>query len=119
MNKIKPFITGTEQFDYWCRETDEGMYIFFANPKSQHLTFPLAYGQSLNEQTKTFSVAVSWHGKTIPVSLTFDPYQSLLLKINNNHEASFIDIRFNPKTPEYKERVKNGREKWEVDPDKK
>ncbi|MEI7723993.1 MAG: glycosyl hydrolase [Bacteroidota bacterium] len=119
MNKIKPFITGTEQFDYWCRETDEGMYIFFANPKSQHLTFPLAYGQSLNEQTKTFSIAVSWHGKTIPVSLTFDPYQSLLLKINNNHEASFIDIRFNPKTPEYKERVKNGREKWEVDPDKK
>lgn len=119
MEKISPFITGTNQFDYWCRETDEGLYVFFANPESQNLKFPLAYGQSLNEKTKTFSIVINRHGKAIPVSLTFEPYQSLLLKINHNNEVSFIDIRFTPKTPVYKARVKNGREKWEVDPDKK
>ena len=50
------------------------------------------------------------------MALEFDPYQSLLLKIDNQDKATLIDISFTPKTPVYKARVKKGREKWEVDP---
>ena len=110
----KPFITGTEKFDYWCRKTSDCLYIFFANPRSQHLTFPLEYGQSLNTKSETFIVEIHNNGEIIPVSLTFVPYQSLLLKLDKKNKISFIDIQFIPKTPVYQPRIKNGKERWEV-----
>lgn len=116
---IPPIVTGAEQFDYWCREADDGLYVFFANPKSRNLKFPVQYGQSLNKQKASFNVAVNLRGKTIPVALEFDPYQSLLLRVDGDNKATFIDIKFTPKTPVFKPRVKKGREKWEVDPGKK
>jgi hypothetical protein len=119
MNAIPPVIAGAERFDYWCRETGEGLYVFLANPKSKNLKFPLDYGQSLNKQTEIVSVAIHFRGKTIPLALKFDPYQSLLVKIDNDNKATMIDISFTPKTPIFKARVKKGREKWEVEPSKK
>jgi hypothetical protein len=119
MKAIPPLVTGAEQFDYWCRETSDGLYVFLANPKSRNLKFPLDYGQSLNKRKRVFNVVVNFRGKTIPVALEFDPYQSLLLRIDNDNRASLIDVSFTPKTPIYKARVKKGREKWEVDPSKK
>ncbi len=114
LHKIPPFITGTGKFDYWCRETDEGYYVFFANPTSQNLSFPLEYGQALNDTTLNFTPEIHIHGKTIPVNLHFTPYQSILIHLDRNDKISFIDIRFTPKTPVYKPRVKTGKEKWEV-----
>lgn len=116
MKTIPPIITGAEQFDYWCRETGEGLCVFLANPRSRNLKFPLEYGQSLNKQKELLNVAVNFRGKTIPVALEFDPYQSLLLKVDNQGKATFIDISFTPKTPVYKAHIRKGREKWEVDP---
>jgi hypothetical protein len=115
MQSITPFITGTDKFDYWCRKTNEGLYIFFANPRSQHLVFPLEYGQSLNDQTEIFNIVINYNGKAIPVTLEFLPYQSLLLQIDRNDHVNFINIQFTPKTPVYKPRIKQGKEKWEVD----
>jgi hypothetical protein len=116
---VPPLVTGTERFDYWCRETSDALYVFLANPRSKNLKFPLDYGQSLNKQKESFKIAVNFRGRTIAVDVEFDPYQSLLLKIDDGGKASFIDISFTPKTPIYKARVKKGREKWEVDPSKK
>jgi hypothetical protein len=115
IKNIRPFITGTDKFDFWCRETNEGLYIFFANPKSHHLVFPLEYGQSLNDKKESFKIEINYKGKKTPIMLEFDPYQSLLLKLDEHNEASFIDIRYMPKTPVYKPRIKKGIEKWEVD----
>jgi len=115
MKNIKPLISGTEKFDYWCRSTEDGLTIFFANPKSQHLTFPLQYGQSLNNKTENFAIEIQYQGKKIPVKLAFKPYQSILLKIDKNGEVTFIDISFVPKTPVYQPRIKKGRELWEVE----
>jgi hypothetical protein len=119
MPDIPPLVTGAERCDYWCRETGDALYVFLANPRSRNLKFPLDYGQSRNEQKENLTIAVNFRGKTIPVDLGFEPYQSLLLKIDNDHKVSFIDINFAPKTPIYQPRVKTGREKWEVDPSKK
>ena len=119
MVKVTSFITGTEKFDYWCRKTEEGLYIFFANPRSQHLTFPLEYGQSLNDKAESYHITINYHGAAVPADLNFNPYQSLLLKLDNQNKISFVDITFNPKTPVYKPRIKNGKERWEVDPGSK
>jgi hypothetical protein len=119
MTDVPPLITGAKRLDYWCRETSDALYIFFANPKSKNLKFPLEYGQSLNRQKESVAITVNHRGKAIPVTLTFDPHQSLLLQIDNDGRASFIDIAFTPKTPIYKARIKKGREKWEVEPAKK
>jgi hypothetical protein len=115
MESTTPFITGTDKFDYWCRKTNEGLYIFFANPRSQHLVFPLEYGQSLNYQTEIFNIVINYQGKAIPVTLEFSPYQSLLLHIDGSNNVNFVNIQFIPKTPVYKPRIKKGKEKWEVD----
>ena len=114
MEIITPLVTGTEKFDYWCRATEDGLIIFFANPRSQHLTFPMVYGQSLNDKKETFSIEIQYMGRKIPVSLEFNPYQSLLVNISKNHNINFIDISFLPKTPIYQPRIKKDRELWEV-----
>ncbi len=114
MQDIKPFISGTQTFDYWCR-TDRGeLYLFFANPKSKDLKFPLEYGQSLNDSTETHSIEINFRGKRFPVELKFQPYQSLLLKIDQQGRVSEINIRYVPKTPVFRPRVRNGKEKWEI-----
>jgi hypothetical protein len=119
MTGIPPLVSGAERLDFWCRETEGTLYVFLANPKAKNLKFPLEYGQSLNTQKEVFTVTVDFRGRTVSVPLQFDPYQSLLLRIDNDHNVSLVDIAFTPKTPIYKARVKKGREKWEVNPSKK
>ena len=119
MAKSAPLISGTEKFDYWCRSSEKGLTIFFANPRAQHLTFPLEYGQSLNSKKETYPIEINYKGKKIPVTLEFNPYQSLLLNIDKANRISFIDISFIPKTPVYQLRIKSGRDLWEAEIPKK
>lgn len=119
MDQIQPLVTGTEKTDFWCRETAEGLTLFFANPHSQGLTFPLTYGQSLNMVTDSIPIKIHYQRKTIPYTLVFSPYQSILLKIGNDFTVSKMEIDFIPKTPVYSPRVKVAKEKWEVEIPKK
>lgn len=114
MKNITPLIRGTEKFDYWCRSTEKGLTFFLANPRSKHLTFPLEYGQSLNQQKVSFPVEINYAGKKPELLLTFNPYQSLLLNINQKGEVKYTDITFVPKTPIYKPRIRKGKDPWEV-----
>lgn len=114
IGNIPPLITVTNAFDYSCRESEYGLFFFLANPKSQHLTFPLEYGQSLNDHTMVYPITIHYHGKEIPLRLVFKPYQSLLIRIDQSDQPSFIDITFQPQIPVFKPRVKSGKEKWEV-----
>jgi hypothetical protein len=114
MIPIAPLITGIENTDFWCRKTNDEWLIFFANPHAQGLTFPLEYGQSLNIKTDTFHIKIHLQGKEIPYSLTFKPYQSILIRVGNDGRIIPVDIGYIPKTPVYKPRIKAGKEKWEV-----
>jgi len=111
---IHPFIIGTQAFDYWCRNYNDELYIFFANPKSKDLKFPLEYGQSLSTTVERYKVEVNLKGEIIPVTLTFNPYQSVLIKIDKQGKATDIDIHYQPEKPVYEPRKRNGKEKWEV-----
>jgi len=114
IKNIPPIVEGADSLDYWCRESAEGLYIFLANPRSGNLTFPIEYGQSLNSKTEIVPVVISYRGKNFPLSLRFLPYQSLLVHIDIKGNASLVDISFTPKTPVYKPRIRQGKEKWEV-----
>lgn len=114
MVNLKPLVSGNLLPDYWCRQTREGRYFFFANPKAKGLKFPLEYGQSFNDRTEVVKIKVALGEKVIPITLTFEPYQSLLFRMDKKGEVSFIDIDFAPQKPIVIPRIKQGKERWEV-----
>ena len=119
MPSIPPLVTGTEKTDFWCRETSYGLTLFFANPHSQGLTFPLGYGQSLNDKTDILPIKISYQGKMVSYTLTFHPYQSILLKVSKSGILSREEIDFIPKTPVFIPRAKVSKEKWEINTNNK
>ncbi len=90
------------------------MYVFFPNPSSDRLKFPLEYGQSLTTEERRIDVTLDCMGKKIEMNLVFKPYQSLLYKIENG-EAESVDIEFIPKTPSVKHRPEGYKAPWLVD----
>lgn len=96
--EAKPLIQGQNLPPFWCRRDGRTFYLFFAHPRAQGLKFPMEYGQSLMKETIDIPVRVSLAGKAYDLSLRFEPYQSLLYKIEDGRVEP-IDIRFQPKTP--------------------
>jgi len=97
--KNKPLVEGKDLSDFWCRETDDNYYIFFANPKACNLHLPITYGQSFDTKEKNISITININGKAQNVNLVFKPYQSIMLKISKSGKVEFIDITYNPKIP--------------------
>ncbi len=114
LNGLKPLVEGEGIPDYWCRKEGEQWYFFFSNPKSQNLKFPIKYGQSFSEETKIQEIKFNLNSESIPYTLVFKPYQSILLKINGGR-IELEDTGFLPKTPKKKERIHKGKERWEVE----
>lgn len=95
---LVPFITADQVPVHWCRIEEESLYIFFPNPKSNRLKFPLGYGQALETEIKNNSVKINYEGKIFELELNFAPYQSLLYKIENG-KIRKLDIEFYPPDP--------------------
>ncbi|MFH1049366.1 MAG: glycosyl hydrolase [bacterium] len=108
-----PFISGSETPVHWVRKDNDVMYIFFPNPKSRRLKFPMEYGQSLNTETFKNDITINYDGKSYNLNLTFEPYQSLLYKLENG-KFEQIDIKFVPKTPVVKRRTDDYVAPWFV-----
>lgn len=97
--KQPPLIGGDSIPGFWCRSDGKSAIFFFANPTTEKLIYPVAYGQSCQDSTMNRNVIVNFNGKSIPVKLAFSPYQSLLLNINEKGLVKFEDIYFMPKVP--------------------
>ena len=95
---LQPIVEGSGITDYWCREDNGKFYFFFSNPASQNLEFPIRYGQSLTENTKSLDVVFHINGNKIPYKLIFEPYTSILLEVENDG-IKRIDKDFLPKKP--------------------
>lgn len=102
-DNLTPFLAGNSIPHHWCRKDGETLYIFFPNPKSGRLKFPLEYGQSLEKETRRLEVIITYQGKNYNTELIFAPYQSLLYKIQQG-KIEKMDITFSPGTPFVKER---------------
>lgn len=96
----KPIVEAADIPDFWCRKTDSLHYFFFANPKSQNVTFPIRYGQSMATDTVVQEVVLNLNDSEIPLRLEFCPYQSLLVAVDNNGKHRFVNIQFKPTQPE-------------------
>ena len=112
--KVEPVVTGADFMDYWAKLDGDRLSIFFANPRSWNLKFPLEYGQSLTDTTISRKVIIRHNGKDIPYELVFRPYQSLLLEISGDGIITPVDVTFTPEVPVFQLREKHGKEKWEV-----
>jgi hypothetical protein len=100
---LSPFVAGNIIPRHWCRVEGEAFYVFFPNPKADRIKFPLEYGQALESETKILPVELNFGGIKYNLDLIFDPYQSLLYKIEKG-KIERIDIAFIPKTPVVKAR---------------
>ena len=94
-----PLVQGENLPEFRARLVGNELIIFFANPLSQGITYPLPYGASFQEQPITREVTIHFNGISTPLQLVFQPYQSLLLKIDSQGQWSFEDIEFTPATP--------------------
>jgi hypothetical protein len=110
---LTPFISGNKITRHWCRKDGEALYVFFPNPKADRIKFPMGYGQSLETETKHALANLNFGAKSYKLDLTFEPYQSLLYKIENG-KIEKIDIGFIPKTPVVKERPSDYVAPWLV-----
>jgi hypothetical protein len=95
----KPLIEGENLPEFWCRTNGESAIIFLANPTSKALKYPLKYGQSFQDSTIVQNVTINFNGKSLPVELCFEPYQSVLLNIARDGNVTREEIKFVPKTP--------------------
>ncbi|MCX6305269.1 MAG: glycosyl hydrolase [Bacteroidetes bacterium] len=94
-----PLVTGDTIPGFWCRTDGKSATIFFANPKAGNLTYPVRYGQSYQDSAISLPVVLHFGGNTVPVELTFKPYQSLILTINEKGRVEFEDIYLMPNIP--------------------
>jgi hypothetical protein len=94
-----PLVEGTDIPEFWCRETADGLLIFFANPKTRQLKFPLQYGQAYTESAVTHQVRINYHGHLVNGTLAFEPYQSVLLHVSKQGEIEPVSIAFFPSPP--------------------
>jgi hypothetical protein len=94
-----PLVQGNNLPDFWCRKTKDKYIFFFSNPKSQNLHLPIMYGQSFNPKTVSQDVTFNLEGKKIPYKLVFEPYQSILIRIDISGKIEVIQNKFVPKTP--------------------
>ena len=97
--KQRPLVEGEIVPAFWGRSNGKSALLFFPNPNSEEVTYPVAYGQSFQDSTIIRTVNINFNQKSIPVMLAFKPYQSLLLKISENGVVNFENIYFMPKTP--------------------
>ena len=74
--KQAPLVQGDNIPQFWCRTDGKTATIFFANPKTEKLSYPVAYGQSHQDSTFSGNIVINLKGKRTPVELKFKPYQS-------------------------------------------
>lgn len=98
----KPLIAGADLPDFWVREVmpagrQEGgtYYIFFANPITQTISYPLPYSYAFSDRGSVRTITVNHHGTSQPYTLRFEPMQSLLLKIDKRGIKQ-IDLNYTP-----------------------
>jgi hypothetical protein len=109
-----PLVSANDLFDFWSRVEEDTCHIFFANPASRDLTFPIGYGQSFMRDTTHVRVVIRWNGRSTERMIVFGPYQSLLLSVDKRGNIREVPIEFRPATPKVVERKNTGKEPWKV-----
>ena len=76
----KPLVEGTDIPDFWCREDSGKMYLFFANPMTSTVSYPMEYANAFNDKGSLRKVTINHHGRSDIVDLKFNPMESVLIE---------------------------------------
>jgi hypothetical protein len=95
----KPLISGDKIAEFRCRVVGDELLLFCANPLAADISYPMSYGQSLSDSTITMPIKINTRNGEKDVELIFEPYQSLLLKIQSGNKVSFENIEYRPPVP--------------------
>jgi hypothetical protein len=93
-----PALIGEDLPPYWARVNGDTLSVFFANPMSKSLKFPIKYGQSYSDTSFSRSIDLQFKNELYSLRLVFEPYQSLLYKFHNGIITQ-LDISFKPVEP--------------------
>ncbi len=93
---LRPLLTGQHLPPFWARETEDALYIFFAQPAAATVRYPMRYRQSQASARSKRSVVLDWRGMQQHHELEFLPHQSIVLRIAADGATSFVDIDFAP-----------------------
>jgi hypothetical protein len=90
---------GADLPHFWAREGAGELLIFFAHPQTREVRFPLSYGQSYADVPVERTVTLSYGEVSQQVTLRFEPYQSLLVRLTRSGEVGLLDLDFRPPVP--------------------
>ena len=93
----KPLVEGESLPEFWARQDGDEIYIFFANPAAQKLTYPLRYCQAFEDQGSVREIKLNTSAGQQSLTLNFKPNESLMVKIAADGKAEIIDLGFTAK----------------------
>jgi hypothetical protein len=96
ISSITPLIEGEFIPDYWSRVVNGEQFIFFSNPQSMGLQYPMPFGMSDSGISEKHDIVINTHNKKLEFTLNFEPNQSILLHIGLNGELKEININYIP-----------------------
>ncbi|MBI4882165.1 MAG: hypothetical protein HY812_21265 [Planctomycetes bacterium] len=87
-----PLLEGADLPEFTCRVEGEQLVLFLAHPLSRTIGYPLRYGQSFAEAPQTVRLTLHHRGRSTPLVLTFEPYQSLCLQVAEDGSVTELPI---------------------------
>jgi hypothetical protein len=96
-----PLVSGHDAPDFWCREIDGELLVFFGHPASRGLTYPMKYGQSVQAGQTRRAVKLNYGDSVSEVELALDfaSCQSLLVRVSRSGAVEQLHIGYAPPTP--------------------
>lgn len=93
--QLSSLIAGDNLPDFWVREEGDTYYIFFANPLTQTISYPLDYCYAFTDKGSVRDIVVNHHGKCERYTLRFHPMESILLEVTPRGLRQ-IDLGYTP-----------------------
>ncbi len=87
-----PLVEGHLIPEFWCRQIDDEIIIFFSHPMTKSITYPMRYGQSFCETDMNIKISINYAGHRKEINLQFKPYQAIIFRLSKQGGVKFEDI---------------------------
>lgn len=87
-----PLLKGQDLPEYWAREIDRELLLFFAHPQTRQIRYPMQYGLSKFSEKAQRELLIDWNNHIVPLTLRFAPGQSLALMVDQNGEVRYLPL---------------------------
>ena len=96
---LRPLVAGADLPMFWARAGVRELLIFFAHPLTREVRYPMRYGQSYCDGPVERRVTLHYGGHTRELTLRFEPYQSLMVRMSLDGEVGLLDLGYQPDPP--------------------